>query len=890
MSAPPDPGPASEIATREPAPATDGGWWSTFRGWPRAGRVASYVVVGIVLVLVAVTVIGLVLVRRPLPQTGGELELPGLSAPVTVVRDGHGIPQLYGDSIADLMRAQGYVHAQERFFEMDVRRHVTAGRLSELFGETTLETDKFVRTLGWRDVAENELALIAPDTRAALQAYADGVNAYLDGRGTSRIAVEYTMLGLTGLDYTPEEWTPADSLSWLKAMAWDLRGNMQNEITRALVGVDHTDAEVDQLFPAYPYDEHPPILTTGAVVDGVFDAEATGGSRNPARTTPAWARRTADGAAARDVLAEVGDIVDSVPALLGRGDGIGSNSWVIGGDRTTTGEPILANDPHLGVSLPGIWMQVGLHCRTVGPDCPLDVAGFSFSGVPGVVIGHNGDIAWGFTNLGPDVTDLFLERLRGDEVRYDGAWEPLTVRQETIEVRGGDDFELTIRSSRHGPLVSDVSDELSSVGANAAIRGDVDRGNGFAVALSWTALTPGTTADAILEMNLATDWDGFRAAASHFAVPAQNLVYADREGHIGYQAPGLIPIRQSGNDGSAPVEGWRPENDWTGDYVPFEALPNVLDPEEGFVVTANQAVIGEDYPFYLTDDFDAGYRSTRIRELIEADDAISVRDVEAMQADTLNPMAAVLVPYLLAVPDLGSHYYTGPQEMLRDWDGTQPTDSAPAAYYNAVWRALLRLTFHDELRESLWPGGGQQWFRVVTALLEDPDASWWDDRGTDDVVETRDDILREALRDARDDLTAHLAKRPSEWEWGRLHRLDLRTSTLGESGVAPIEWIENRGPWDVAGGSSIVNATGWEASEGYAVTTSPSMRMVVSLADFDDSRWISLTGVSGHPGSSHYVDQTDLWARDETLPWRFTADAVEASGEDTLTFEPARTP
>ena len=316
----------------------------------------------------------------------------------------------------------------------------------------------------------------------------------------------------------------------------------------------------------------------------------------------------------------------------------------------------------------------------------------------------------------------------------------------------------------------------------------------------------------------------------------------------------------------------------------------MLDPEEGFVVTANQAIAGEDYPYYLTDDFDTGYRSTRIRELIEADDDISVDDVARMQADSRNPMASVLVPLLLDVPDLGSRYYTGPQEMLRDWDLAQPADSAPAAYFNAVWRALLRLAFHDELRASLRPSGGERWFAAVTALLERPTASWWDDRTTDDVVETRDDILRAALREGRDDLTAHLAKRPSEWEWGTLHRLDLRTATLGESGIAPIEWLENRGPWHVGGGSSIVNATGWDASEGYGVTTAPSMRMVVSLEDLDDSRWINLTGVSGHPASGHYVDQTDLWAREETLPWPFTRDAVEAAGDDTLTLRPVEAP
>ena len=479
-------------------------WRSTFRGWPRPARWAAYVAAGLVLLLVVAAVAGVSVVRRPLPQTSGELEVPGLTGRVEVVRDEHGIPQVYADSMDDLMMAQGYVQAQERFFEMDVRRHVTAGRLSELFGEETLETDKVIRTMGWRRVAERELALIEPRTRQALEAYADGVNAYLAEHGTSELAAEYSLLRLGGLDYVPEDWTPVDSLAWLKAMAWDLRGNMEDEIGRVLAGVDHTDAEVAQLYPPYPFEEHPPIVAGGAVVDGVFDQDATGGTRHPERPPAAYG----------DALAEVSDALEDLPSLVGRGDGIGSNSWVVGPERTTTGGALLANDPHLGVSLPGIWMQMGLHCRTVSAECPMDVAGFTFSGVPGVIIGHNADIAWGFTNLGPDVTDLFLERVRDSDWRYDKQWRPMEVRTETIEVRDGDDVELRVRATDHGPLLSDVSEELSTVGANAVSADETPDDVGVAVALSWTALQPTATADAILELNLATGWDEFREAAA----------------------------------------------------------------------------------------------------------------------------------------------------------------------------------------------------------------------------------------------------------------------------------------------------------------------------------------------------------------------------------------
>jgi penicillin G amidase len=736
-----------------------------------------------------------------------------------------------------------------------------------------------VRTMGWRRVAARELALLRPETRAALDAYSAGVNAYLDQHSPSEISVEYTLLDLGGLDYRPEDWTPVDSLAWLKAMAWDLRSNLEDEIDRALALADRSAADVRDLYPAYPFAEHRPVVGQGAVVDGVFEQDATtGGTRNPQR--PAFtAERRAPLAALRRGLGRM-------PTLLGRGDGVGSNSWVVDGAHSATGSPLLANDPHLAASLPGVWMQMGLHCTTVSQDCPLDVAGFTFSGVPGVVIGHNADIAWGFTNLGADVTDLSLERLSGDRWRYDGEWRRLRTRTETISVAGGDDVTLTVRSTKHGPLLSDVSDRYADLGRTALVDGQPrtdDRSYG--VALQWTALQPAPTADALLALDTATDWDSFREAASSFAVPAQNLVYADRAGHIGYQAPGRVPIRKSGNDGLVPSAGWRAENDWTGATIPFDGLPNVLDPDEGFVVTANQAVIGPDYPYRLTDDWDHGYRSQRIRDLLEREGALSVAEMASLQLDTRSPAAPVLLPYLLQV-ELPGGYYGAGRQLLRHWDFAQDADSGAAAYFNAVWRQVLAATFHDDLPEELWPDGGDRWVAVMDRLLDDPTATWWDDSTTDGTVETRDDILGDAMIDARDEMTRRLGLNAHDWNWGHLHTLRLESATLGRSDLAPVRWLFNRRGWDLGGGNATVDATSWDAAEGYGVVNVPSMRMVVSLGDLDRSRWINLTGVSGHPASGHYTDQTDLWARGETLPWAFSRGAVRAAAEDTLTLTP----
>lgn len=852
--------------------------------WPRWGRWSVYVAVAVALLLVAGLVTVVTVVRRPFPDVEGEMAVPGLEAEVRVLRDGQGIPHVYADTAEDLFYAQGFVHAQDRFFEMDFRRHVTSGRLSELLGRDALETDKYIRTMGWRRVAEEELSLLRPETLDYLEAYSAGVNAYLDAHSAGQLGLEYSVLALHGLDYTPQKWSPADSVAWLKAMAWDLRGNMEEEIQRAIMSVNHTAEEIDFLYPRYPYRRHRPIVNQGAVVDRVFEQDATSGdTRLPTR--PAFSDEVVH------TLERLQEGLGSLPDLMGKGQGIGSNGWVLSGDRSTTGEPILANDPHLGVSVPGIWHQMGLHCNEVTEACPFDVSGFTFSGLPAVLIGHNQQIAWGFANLGADVVDLYLEKIDGRLYEYDGQQRRLEMREEKIQILGEDDpFTFTVRSTHHGPLLSDVSAQLSTVGANARVgEGAPVRDNGYAVALSWTALTPSRTADALFLIDRATSWEEFREAARVFAAPAQSMLYADRDGHIGYQAPGLIPIRRSGHTGEYPAEGWNAANDWTGSYIPFDALPSLLDPEEGMVVAANQAVVGRDYPYYLGTEGDGyGYRAERIREMLQRREQFSVEDLAQLQLDNRNGFAPTFVPYLLDVL-MPSQYLSAGQRLLERWNYQQHAESAAAAYYNAVWRNTLALTFHDQMSESVWPDGGSRWFEVMRRLLADPGNPWWDDVETEAVVETRDEILAHAMEAARNDLVRLQARRPAEWSWGHHHVLNLENQSVGQSEVGLVRWLFNRGGYEVGGGSSVVNAMGWTAFEGYEVDWAPSMRMVVSMADLDDSRWINLTGVSGHPFNSHYVDQTELYVDGATLPWRFSREQVESSAENTLRLLPAET-
>lgn len=873
--------------------------------------------------LVGSAVTAFTISRRALPDVTGEFRIDGLDGEVQVQRDDLGVPQIYAGTTHDLFMAQGYVHAQDRFFEMDFRRHVTAGRLSELVGAAGLETDRVIRTLGWRNVAEQEWNLLSQDTRDYLQAYADGVNAYIASRAPGQLGLEYTVLGVQVAVTDIEPWHPIDSLAWLKAMAWDLLGNYSDELGRAALygqaqgyGSDVALQMVNTVYPPYPTAQNLPIITTPELLEANAQAEAASSVATTSGTAGGDADAAIDpGYGSADALASVGEVLDAVPNLLGEGDGIGSNSWVVSGEHTSSGLPILANDPHLGISQPGIWYQNGLHCTEVGPACPFDVAGFSFAGLAGVVIGHNAELGWGLTNMGSDAVDLFLERVYPDGTYlYDGERVPLIERQEVISVNGGEDETMVVRSTGHGPIVSDVLTAARDAADGPAVENQPPAGvSGFSVAMQWTALTPGRTADAIFLLNTATDADDVATAAATFEVPTQNIVFATTDGDIGYQAPGMIPIRAVVTDGPVPSDGswprpgWDSRYDWQG-YVDATEMPRVLNPEEGFIVAANQAVQEPGAAPFLSRDVDYGYRSQAIRDALEAKIAdgepITVADMSEIQLIDLNPYAQVLVPVLQQVDlegDFTNEEVAFAQEaidLLDDWDLHNDVDSAAAAYFSAVWTNLLRLTFWDQVPPSQRPDGGSQWLAAVQALLEDPESPWWDDRATLTVVEQRDQILAQALTDARTQLTVLLGKDPAEWRWGALHQAAPQHQVLGGADVPGlIRSIVNPTPIAVAGGSSIVNATGWDASAWenvddvptypvFAVTGVPSMRQVLDLSDWDASTWVQLTGNSGHPLSPHYSDQFSAWANGETFPWAFSADAVDEATTETLTLLP----
>ncbi|TWF98294.1 penicillin acylase family protein [Kitasatospora viridis] len=871
-------------------------------------------------------------VRASFPQVSGTIQVPGLSAAVDVKRDAQGIPQIYANTPEDLFKAQGYVQAQDRFWEMDVRRHITAGRLSEMFGSSQVSTDALIRTMGWRDVAQQEYdTQLSPDTKRYLQAYSDGVNDWLGKHpGGAGASLEYALLGTANSSYKPEPWTPVDSVAWLKAMAWNLSGNVQDEIDRALLSQNFSQDQIAQLYPDYPYDRNPVIVQGGSLgSDGSYKPPA------PAATTTSAPGSQANSAVTQG-LTDVSDRIAALPQLLGpQGSGIGSNSWVVSGSHTTTGKPLLANDPHLGPGLPNVWYQMGLHCRTVSAACPYDATGFTFAGMPGVVIGHNQSISWGFTNMGADVADLYLEKITGPNTYLvDNKDQQFTTRQETIKVAGGPSQVITVRTTNNGPLISDQSTQQQNVGTYAPVGNAApDRGTtGYGVALKWTALTPGKTMDAVFEFDKATDWNSFRAAAQDFAVPAQNLIYADTQGHIGYQAPGQIPVRGKG-DGTYPAPGWDSGYNWTG-YIPFKSLPYELDPQSGYIVTANQPVTDPTYKPLITKDWEYGTRAKEITDQLQSRLAnggkISPDDMQSIQLDNTSVMAKTLVPMLLK-EQVSDPYVRQAQDLLKDWNYNQDADSAAAAYYNGVWRQLLILAFGQKFPASMrpqgdcllveqkadanqpagslggetkivtqcgtakpdqaQPDGGDRWMEVVRQQLGNPNSPWWDYIDSNHLQQHGlDNLLKEAMKDARQDLTAHLGKDINTWSWGRLHQLTLKEQTLGtdESSIASglVHRLLDRGPFQMSGGSAAVDATGWNAAAGYDVDWIPSMRMVVDLSDFDASHWINVGGESGHAFSDNYDDQTDLWRQGKLLTWAYSASAVDQATKNRLTLTP----
>ncbi len=735
--------------------------------------------------------------RMSLPKTSGSVRVSGVSGEIEIIRDSRGIPHIFAGTDDDAIFALGYAHAQDRLWQMEVHRRIGAGRMSEVFGEPTMKTDMFLRTLGVYRAAENAWKHLGPSTQAVFKTYVAGVNAFLAEKQI--LPPEFLLLGVR-----PEPWTVIDSLVWAKMMSWDLGGDYKKELLRARLRQALGEKRGREILPDYP-DDGISIL--------------------------------ADAYVSKKDLEKMLSMEDELSTQLGmRGLSVGSNNWVVSGRFTESGKPMLANDPHLATRIPSVWYFVEIH------GVSLHVAGATLPSLPGLTIGHNDHIAWGLTNLGPDVQDLFVEKINPsnpNQYLADGEWVDMEIVEEIIRVKGRAEPVLwAARSTRNGPLISDVQDTQTPV------------------ALRWTTLDDAdTTVETFQELAYATNWDEFREALKKFVAPSQNFVYADREGNIGYYAPGRIPIRKNGK-GLYPAPGWDGSHAWDG-WVPFDELPHSFNPEEGFVATANNRAVGPDYPYLIANFWEPPFRAQRIRrmlkERISSGEKFRFEDHARIQLDVTSEQALEMLPYLRKL-NAESETEREALALLQQWDGSVTRDSAAAVLYEMWLHRFERLLFKDDLRSDLYEWMDRRFHSIlVRNVLRNPELGRkWCDNVLTPPIENCSQLMHQALKDALEVLAQKLGARIEEWRWGDLHQTQYPHRPFSQ-----VSWLKpffHRGV-ENGGDKYTVNVASHKARNPFMQTHHPSFRMLLDLADWNRQRFILGTGQSGHPVSPHYDDQ-----------------------------------
>ncbi len=829
----------------------------------------------VVLVVSVVAVTGAMsYLRRSLPIVDGTVQVSGLSAPVDIVRDADAIPHIFATRRADGLFGLGYVHAQDRLWQMEFQRRIGFGRLSEILGPAALPQDRFLRTVGFGRAARSAWSALPPDTRNDLSAYVAGINAFLAGHHGSALPPEFTLLR-----FAPEPWTGADVIVWQKMMAWDLSGNYSFELLRrdllARVGADGLAA----LMPPYP--------ERGLSIIGA-DAWSTSPA-GPAtrRTTAAWPRPQTD-AATGSLSAAFTGALGSGPRTVAdfllagsRTEALGSNNWVVDGAMTASGMPLLANDPHLSARAPSIWYLAHIAAGE------YDAIGATLPGAPGVVLGRNRRIAWGATNVGADVEDLYRERLDGTGrfARFGNRWEPLTIVPETIGVKGQAPVRIEVRVSRHGPLVSDAINAV-----NAASPSPVRRALPAVepLALRWTALdATDTTIAALLRLGDARNWGDFTAALRDFVVPSQNFVYADVDGHIGYLAPGRIPIRAAG-DGSLPAPGWTGESEWIG-WVPFDDLPRAYDPPEHRIVTANDRPAPPAYPYLLGLEWAEPYRAERITDLVRKP-KLTPDDFAAAQRDTMSLHAKAVLPLLLAIAVPQDADDREAVRLLRRWGYDARGDSAAAALFEAWFLHLAPALAGDELGPLVldaYQGRYSYVTRFIVHLLQaHPSGRNWCDDVRTPQPETCAEEVGNALHAAVGDVRRRLGGGPPGWRWDALHPV-----VFPHQGLDSLRWLRPLVSRRAAGSGdwSTVDVGAVAADQPYEQHAIASYREIIDLSRRDDSRYLDALGESGHPLSPHYDDFLSDWRAVRHRPMRRDRAAIERGAIGHLRLIPQAT-
>ncbi|HUQ75206.1 MAG TPA: penicillin acylase family protein [Burkholderiales bacterium] len=766
--------------------------------------------------------------RLSLPRVAGEMQISGVAAPIEVLRDPHGIPHIFAQSERDAHFALGFVHAQDRLWQMEMNRRIASGRLAEALGPNALETDRFLRTVGIRRAAEANVARLDAETRGLLDAYASGVNAFLNTHPV--LPIEFWIFGVK-----PQAWSAVDSAAWAKMVAWDLGGNWRRELLRLQLARRLPTAAIQEFLPPYPGDA-PVALPELRDFYGALEREP--------------------------------------PQLSASERFVGaSNSWAVSGARSTSGKPLLANDPHLGLTAPGIWYFAHLHAPG------LDAIGATLPGVPGVVLGRNERIAWAATNTGPDVQDLYLEKIdaAGRYLTPQGPVAFVTLR-ETIKVKGAADEVLTVRVSRHGPVISDVVQNALDA---------IPRGH--ALAFAWTALAEDDASlAAVFKIPRSRNWGEFTASLREFHAPQQNLSYADVEGNIGFIAPGRIPIRKAANllKGLAPAPGWDEGYDWTG-YIPFEDLPRAFNPASAKLVTANQKIVPPGYRYHISAEWAAPYRAQRIDALLDTQVKHDRSSFARMQMDVVSLPVRELLPRMTGIQG-GSPEAREALKWVAAWDGTMSPERAEPLIFAAWWREFSRAVYADELGGA-FRGAWSEQAAFLSNVLADKDgqARWCDDVRTR-RVESCDDVLSSALEKALADLRGRYGNDAAGWRWGAAHEARLRHRPLSRSA-----WL--RPYFDIAvptGGDSYTVNVGRmdfaDDAEPFANRHAASLRAVYDLADPEASVFIHPGGQSGNPLSPHYRDFALLWARGDYVPMITQRSRLEAGATTRLVLKGPR--
>ena len=766
----------------------------------------------------------------------GKRTIKSLGDSVSITFDEVDIPHIKAKSQADAYFALGYLHASERSWQMEMNRRIASGRLSEILGKDTVKIDRFVRTLGIKRAAERQFDRYPVSAKRLLQAYADGVNAGNAQLGWA-LPVEYFLTGSK-----PGHWSPTDSVAWMLMMAYDLGGNWQKELQRLELSQYLTTKQVWEVMPPY---EAGDLVSNQDFAKLYKDIKVFHPKPGPAESKP-----------------------QNLPATelsqwdqLGGKDGVGSNNWALSGKMSNTGKPLLANDPHLGLSAPAIWYFAHL-------DAPgLNVMGGTLPGIPGVVLGRTDQFAWSFTNTGPDVQDLFIEQIDANNpglYRGPDGWLPFKVHQEIIDIKGAPSQTFLVKETRHGPVISD---------AHAKAKRTIDA-NRFALALRWTALDiDNQSVVGLLEMNQASDLDQFKQALRKNYAPMQNVVMADTEGNIAYQAAGVAPKRilHHGLYGVAPALGWEKQYDWNG-YVPFEQLPASHNPEQGWIATANQKVVASNDPNPLTGDWEMPTRFNRIVNLIQSKPVHSLDDMKTMQGDTLSLGATPLLDLFKSSQSTHPNS-TKAMEIGRSFDGNMKVDSAGALIFNA-WADQLTRNLFSRLNFLFTENYGSRHYRAALLnQIQNPNSPWCDDPKTDQI-ETCQESSNKALDKALEYLSKTYGDDPKTWMWGNAHiaisehrplskvpllgsLFNIRTPFPGDSfsvNVGRLELLKSKNP--------------------YETLQAPSLRAIYDLSNLEKSLFIYQTGQSGWAQSKFYRNMNSLWANNEYLPLRMKAEKV----------------